>query len=68
MVVGARKIIGNSTIPAYVIRGTDISKLKAGDSTSLPLRYHTESNPKSRTLQKRGHNNRDVQRKHQKCG
>ena len=53
---GKEEIIGNSTIPAYVIRGTDISGCKHSDSclfTGIIL------NLKSRTLQKGGHNNID---------
>ena len=34
----------------YVIRGTDISKLKNGSLNEIPFRYHTESNLKERTL------------------
>ena len=34
----------------FVIRGTDISKLKNGSLNEIPFRYHTESNLKERTL------------------
>jgi type I restriction enzyme, S subunit len=36
---------------AYVIRGTDIPEISKGNFSILPLRYHTESNLKSRLLQ-----------------
>jgi type I restriction enzyme S subunit len=34
----------------FVIRGTDISKLKYGNLDEIPFRFHTESNLKERTL------------------
>lgn len=34
----------------FVIRGTDISKLRCGNLDDIPFRYHTESNLKERTL------------------
>ena len=34
----------------FVIRGTDISKLRFGNLDDIPFRYHTESNLKERTL------------------
>ena len=37
--------------PAYVIRGADIPNGKQGCIENCPLRYHTESNIKSRLLQ-----------------
>lgn len=36
---------------AFVIRGTDLSGLTHGDISSIPYRYHTESNLSSRKLQ-----------------
>lgn len=41
---------GNYTIPAYVIRGTDMPDISSGSLDNLPLRYHTSSNFKSREL------------------
>lgn len=38
------------TVPAYVIRGTDIPHARQGSIESCPLRYHTESNFRSRKL------------------
>lgn len=38
------------TVPAYVIRGTDIPNVRQGSIESCPLRYHTESNFRSRKL------------------
>lgn len=35
---------------AYVVRGTDISKLKNGSPDDIPFRYHTDSNLKERVL------------------
>ncbi|KKS22186.1 MAG: restriction modification system DNA specificity-like protein [Candidatus Roizmanbacteria bacterium GW2011_GWC2_41_7] len=39
------------TTQAYVIRGTDIPSAKNGDIASIPLRFHPESNLKSRKLE-----------------
>ncbi len=39
------------TLPAYVIRGTDIPNTKKGELSDLPFRYHKESNLASRKLQ-----------------
>lgn len=36
---------------AYVIRGTDIPRALTGDISSVPLRYHSASNLRSRALQ-----------------
>ena len=36
---------------AFVIRGTDIPKVQAADSSSMPFRFHTPSNLKSRIMQ-----------------
>ncbi|WP_242131334.1 restriction endonuclease subunit S [Aestuariivivens marinum] len=41
---------GNYTNEAYVIRGTDMPKVSMGQFDELPLRFHTESNLKSRIL------------------
>lgn len=38
------------TLPAHVIRGTDIPGAKHGQIDSVPFRYHTASNLKSRRL------------------
>lgn len=38
------------TEPAYVIRGTDIPAVRQGKTETLPFRYHTASNLKSRRL------------------
>ncbi len=37
-------------LPAHVIRGTDIPKVKQFEVGAVPFRYHTESNLKSRKL------------------
>lgn len=42
---------GNYNIPAYVIRGTDMPDISSGSFDKLPLRFHTNSNLKSRELQ-----------------
>lgn len=39
-------------VDAYVIRGTDFPNVTRGDLTSLPFRYHKQSNFTSRKLQK----------------
>lgn len=39
------------SMPAYVIRGTDIPNARRGSIESCPLRYHTESNLRSRRLE-----------------
>lgn len=39
------------TVPAYVIRGTDMEGLQNGSFSGLPFRYHLESNFKSRKLE-----------------
>jgi type I restriction enzyme S subunit len=39
------------TEPAYVIRGTDIPKVRKGDIKNVPFRYHKESNLASRKLE-----------------
>ena len=48
---GKEEIVGNYFNEAYVIRGTDMPKVSRGQFDDLPLRYHTESNLKSRLLQ-----------------
>lgn len=40
------------SIGAYVIRGTDFLKIKKGDISSCPFRYHKASNYSSRRLKK----------------
>ena len=47
---GKEKKIGGFLESAYVIRGTDIPYLKLGDISNTVLRYHKESNLKSRKL------------------
>ncbi len=42
--------VGNYTVPAYVIRGTDMPDISSGSFDKLPLRFHTGSNFKSREL------------------
>ncbi|MBT4135031.1 hypothetical protein HOE39_01675 [Candidatus Woesearchaeota archaeon] len=42
---------GSYTVPAYVIRGTDMPDISSGSFNKLPLRFHTNSNFKSRELQ-----------------
>ena len=42
---------GDFTNPAYVIRGTDFHSVTDGTIKEVPLRYHTDSNLRSRTLQ-----------------
>ena len=37
--------------PAFVIRGTDIPRVQAGQLSSIPFRYHTPSNLESRVMQ-----------------
>jgi type I restriction enzyme S subunit len=39
-----------SSLPAYVIRGTDIPRARINDVSECPLRYHTKSNLSSRIL------------------
>lgn len=48
---GNDDVDGDYVQPAFVIRGTDIPKLKTGSAESVPFRYHTVSNFKSRRLQ-----------------
>ena len=43
--------VGNYTVPAFVIRGTDMPDISSGSFDKLPLRFHTTSNFKSRELQ-----------------
>jgi type I restriction enzyme, S subunit len=40
-----------STVPAYVIRGTDIPGARTGSVEKCPLRWHKESNFRSRKLE-----------------
>ena len=47
---GADTKTSNSIIPAYVIRGTDMSALDMGALKELPYRFHQESNYKARQL------------------
>ncbi|WP_303871088.1 restriction endonuclease subunit S [Fannyhessea vaginae] len=48
---GEESIKEKSENPAYVIRGTDLYGITHGDMSSIPFRYHTESNLSSRILQ-----------------
>lgn len=48
---GEENINEKSEKPAYVIRGTDLYGITHGDMSSIPFRYHTESNLSSRILQ-----------------
>lgn len=48
---GEENIKEKSEKPAYVIRGTDLYRITHGDMSSIPFRYHTESNLSSRILQ-----------------
>jgi len=41
---------GKHSEPGYVIRGTDLQSVWQGDIDSVPYRYHTKSNIKSRRL------------------
>jgi len=41
---------GKYVIPAYVIQGTDISEVRRNNIDNCPLRYHTESNFRSRRI------------------
>lgn len=41
---------GKNIISGRVIRDTDINDIKSGNISDIPLRYHTESNIKSRIL------------------
>lgn len=41
---------GKYSLPAYVFRGTDLFGLTHGELTSLPFRYHSENNLKSRKI------------------
>lgn len=45
---GEDEPVGRNTLPAHVIRGTDIPGYKVGDLNYEVLRYHTASNLKSR--------------------
>ena len=47
---GKEKPDEKHTLPAHVIRGTDIPGAKKGIIDNVPLRYHTASNLKSRRL------------------
>ena len=48
---GADIKTSNETIPAYVIRGTDMSSLAMGTWNNLPYRFHQESNYRVRQLE-----------------
>ena len=48
---GEEYIIGKNEIEAYVVRGTDFDGLKNGEFLSVPLRYHTENNLSTRSLE-----------------
>lgn len=47
---GQDEIVDNEKVEAYVIRGTDIPSARCGNFDKCPLRYHKESNFKSRVL------------------
>lgn len=47
---GEDSATGKNDIEGYVIRGTDFSGLYDGAIRTIPLRFHTESNIKSRVL------------------
>ncbi|MCP4699689.1 MAG: restriction endonuclease subunit S [Gammaproteobacteria bacterium] len=47
---GKEEAEGYYTEPAYVIRGTDIPDIKAGNINNVPLRYHTAKNLAPRRL------------------
>ncbi len=48
---GKENIKEKNEKPAYVIRGTDFYGITHGDMSSIPFRYHTESNLSARILQ-----------------
>ena len=48
---GADIKTSNETIPAYVIRGTDMGALDNGTWNNLPYRFHQESNYRARKLE-----------------
>ncbi|MDD7166060.1 MAG: restriction endonuclease subunit S [Clostridia bacterium] len=47
---GKETATGNNCIAGRVIRGTDINDIKSGHFNSVPLRYHTENDIKTRAL------------------
>lgn len=47
---GEEAELEESAVPAYVIRGTDIPGARHGDTEKCPLRWHKESNHRSRQL------------------
>ncbi len=47
---GKESATGNSSIAAFVIRGTDIPDIYVGNYSSCPLRFHTEKQFKKRRL------------------
>ena len=48
---GEETATGKNVIEAFVIRGTDFYGISNGEITTVPFRYHTESNLSSRKLQ-----------------
>lgn len=48
---GKEKKNSKYTVPAYVIRGTDIAHVRHIKTDTCPLRFHTQSNFKSRQLE-----------------
>lgn len=47
---GKDEVTPEHSVPAYVIRGTDIPDVRSGSLGRSPLRYHTASNFRSRQL------------------
>ena len=47
---GKESPTAKNTIPGRVIRGTDINDVKSGNYSDIPLRFHTESDIRKRTL------------------
>ena len=50
---GQEEAIEDFSVPAYVIRGTDIPDVRGGSLGRAPLRFHTPSNFRSRKLEAR---------------
>ncbi len=48
---GKDELLDSHSEPGYVIRGTDIPRVKNGDIDTCPLRFHTASNIRSRIIQ-----------------
>lgn len=47
---GKESEIGNNVHPGRVIRGTDISKVKSGEFSDIPIRYHNDNDVQKRVL------------------